>query len=70
MTQTGNIPDIDRLPPSALLTYDQLAAATGFSTSTVKRWAGAGRGPRMTRVEGLPRFKVGDVRAWLETENA
>lgn len=70
MSVHADIPDIDKLPACALLTYRQVAQVTGFSVVSVKRWAGAGRGPRMTRVEGLPRFKVGDVRAWLETENA
>jgi len=69
MTQQHQIPDIDQLPPSALLTYGQLAQVTGFHVVTVKRWAGAGRGPRLTRVEGLPRFKVCDVKAWMEAEN-
>ena len=70
MSRMQEFLDIDRLPVGALLTYVQLSQITGFAESTLKRWAGAGRGPRMTRIEGLPRFKVGDVKAWLEAENA
>lgn len=69
MPQNQSIPDLDQLPLSALLTYREVAAATGFSLSSVKRWAGTDRGPRMSRIGGLPRFTVRDVKAWLDTSN-
>lgn len=69
MSQQQQLPDLDQLPPLSLLTYRQVALATGLSLSSIKRWAGAGRGPKMTRVEGVPRFKVRDVKLWLENDN-
>jgi hypothetical protein len=68
-------PDIDRLPNTALITREQLAALTGLSVETFKAWgygregrgwaAGQAKGPIVIRIEGLPRYRVGDVKAWL-----
>ena len=69
MSRDSKIPDIDNLPQSALLTYRQLALITGFSLSSVKRWAANGRGPHVTRIAGQPRFSVGAVKTWLEEAN-
>lgn len=66
MSQAQTVPDLGKLPPDALLTREQLHLITGFSLPTLKRWAALGKGPRITRIEGLPRFKVRDVRAWME----
>lgn len=69
MSQSAQIPDLDKLPPCALLTYTQVAKLAGYSLVTIKRWAADGRGPRMTRIEGRPRFAVRDVKAWLGGES-
>lgn len=59
------VPDLDQLPGSAFLTRRQLAALVGCSWQNVKAWAAAGRGPKVTRIENSPRYRVSDVRAWL-----
>lgn len=59
------LPDLSRLPPDALLTRGQVAALTGYTVQTLKRWAGIGRGPRLIRCEGRPRYRVIDVQVWL-----
>lgn len=61
-----NIPDLDSIPACTLLTRAQLVPLLGVSLPTLKRWSSQGRGPKISRVEGLPRFRAGDVRAWLE----
>jgi predicted site-specific integrase-resolvase len=58
-------PDIERLPDSALLTRRQLSELSSFALITLKVWAKNGRGPRITVVEGRPRYRVSDVRAWM-----
>jgi hypothetical protein len=62
--------DIDHLPASALLTRAQVAEASGFAVMTLKLWARKGKGPKITRIEGLPRFRVQDVRAWMRGDEA
>lgn len=62
---TLQLPDIDSLPPSALLTRKQVAALTGFHPGTLKAWARDGRGPRLVRPGGAPRYRVGDLRDWI-----
>ncbi len=58
-------PDLASLPPDALLTRNQLAALSGFKLQTLKMWPAQGKGPRVTRVEGRPRYRVADVRQWM-----
>ena len=36
-----------------------------FFESTLKAWAAKSRGPKITRIEGTPRFRVADVRDWM-----
>lgn len=61
------LPDIDALPAGAFLTRAQVAALTGFSVQAFKEWAMTpDRGPRLTRIEGNPRYRVADVRAWIK----
>lgn len=64
------LPDLDKLPASALLTRNQVCALSGFALPTLKQWAKQGRGPRITIVEGRPRYLAGDVKAWLGCEVA
>ena len=56
---------IPSLPANTLLTRNQLVELSGLSLPTLKRYAALGKGPKITRVEGLPRFRADDVRAWL-----
>ena len=65
-TQPG--PNVSKLPDDALLTRRQVALVSGFALPTLKAWAACGRGPRITRIEGLPRYRVADVRSWLAGE--
>lgn len=60
------VPDLNSLPDHATLTRKQVAALTGFADITLRVWAGKGRGPKVTRLEGVPRYLVRDLRAWLE----
>jgi hypothetical protein len=62
-----SVPDISRLPPDAFITIKQLANLTGFAPLTVKAWRRHGRGPKASIVNGRPRYRVSDVRAWLDT---
>jgi hypothetical protein len=69
------IPDLDNLPSDALITRAQLSALIGAAVETLKAWdygragkglyAGQEKGPVVTRIEGLPRYRAGDVKAWL-----
>jgi predicted DNA-binding transcriptional regulator AlpA len=61
--------DLEALPRTALLTRKQVAHAIGFSEVTLKTWAREDRGPAITRIEGLPRFRVADVLEWMEGQN-
>jgi len=63
--QPIKVPDISKLPPDALLTRQQLAALAGFTEQALKKWARESRGPAITVVEGRPRYRVADARAWL-----
>lgn len=60
------LPNLDTLPETALLTRAQVAELTGFALHTLKMWAKTGRGPQITVIEGRPRYRAGDVRAWLQ----
>lgn len=73
MTQRSTapeVPDLNTLPEHALLTQQQLHRLTGFALITFRIWAAQGRGPKITRVEGRPRYMARDVRAWLEASRA
>lgn len=63
----SHVIDLDALPGSAACTTRQVAALSGFAEITLKVWrrAGESRGPRVTRIEGKPRYLVSDVRAWM-----
>jgi predicted site-specific integrase-resolvase len=51
---------------NALLTEAELADELKVSPRTLQRWRLEGRGPRWIRVGKAPRYKWGDVQAWLE----
>lgn len=59
------VPDIELLPQSALLTRKQVSEISGFAIVTLAVWEKQNRGPKLRRVEGLPRYRVGDVQDWL-----
>ncbi len=61
----ARIPDLRKMPPDALLTRKQVSAISGYALITLKLWARAGRGPRITRVEGYPRYRAEDVSNWI-----
>lgn len=62
---TPPVPDIATLPADALLTRNQVAALSGFALQTLKMWPAQGKGPRVTVVEGRPRYRVADIRQWM-----
>lgn len=64
------IPDLRKMPPDALLTRKQVSAISGYALITLKLWARAGRGPRITRVEGYPRYRAEDVSNWIAGETS
>lgn len=59
------VPDLGRLPDDALLDRNQVSALSGFTVQALKQWAVQGRGPRITVVEGRPRYRVRDTREWI-----
>lgn len=59
------VPDVAALPPDALLTRQQMVALSGYSEAAFKKWARESRGPAITVVEGRPRYRAADARAWL-----
>ena len=69
-TQSRQLPNIDQLPGSALLTRAQVACISNFSEIALRHWAQQGRGPRITTIEGRPRYAAKDVRAWLTGQTA
>jgi transposase-like protein len=62
-----NIPDLDKLPPYALLTPKQVAAILNVSPHTLTYWRSQKRnaGLKWVRIEKAPRYRVSDVRAYL-----
>ena len=58
-------PDLDTLPEHALLTRAQVVQLSGFALPTFKLWARQGKGPKLVRVEGHPRYPAGDFRRWV-----
>lgn len=64
-TKPRQLPDLDHLPQTALLTRVQVSRLANFSVPTLRHWATAGRGPRVFLIEGRPRYRVADMREWL-----
>ncbi|KEQ09101.1 hypothetical protein GV68_25395 [Pseudorhizobium pelagicum] len=58
-------PNLRAMPADALLSRRELSALSGYAIITLKIWAANNRGPRITRVEGRPRYRVEDVREWI-----
>jgi hypothetical protein len=57
--------DLAALPDGALIVRSQVAAYVGYTEQALKKWAREGRGPKITKVEGRPRYRAADVREWL-----
>lgn len=57
--------NLDRLADDVLLDDKQIAALTGLSIPTVKRWRSLGTGPTVTWLGDRPRVRVADYRAFL-----
>jgi hypothetical protein len=64
--ETSGVPDLNALPDHALLTRKQVHRLTGFAEITLRVWSSQGRGPRVSRVSGNPRYSVRDLKDWLE----
>ena len=61
-----------RVEPQAVeqmepLAVDQETAARliGVSPSTLRRWTREGRGPRIVRISGVPRYRPDDLRSFV-----
>jgi hypothetical protein len=58
------VPDLSTLPDDAFLVRSQVSQLTGFTEQALKKWAREGRGPKVTTIEGRPRYRVADFRDW------
>jgi hypothetical protein len=56
---------LDSLSDDVLLDDKQIAALTGLSIVTIKRWRSLGTGPTVTWLGDRPRVRVADYRAFL-----
>ena len=70
LRQNTPIPDIDKLPDTALLNDRQKSLHSGFSEYTLRRWRMDGRGPKIVYIEGKPRSFVRDYREWLARQTS
>jgi hypothetical protein len=59
------LPDLAALPAHAVITRRQFCELVSVALPTAKLWAKQGRGPKVTCIEGRPRYLAGDVREWL-----
>lgn len=60
----------DVLSDAVLLDDHQVAVLAGRSTPTIKRWRREGKTPPIIHLNGLPRYRVGDIREWLLGDRA
>ncbi len=60
--------DIDSLHEEALLTTAEVAAAFRLSAGRLRNLRCQGRGPRGVKIGKSVRFRLSDVRAWLESQ--
>lgn len=59
----------DDLSADAMLDGAQVAILARVAQSTFKRWCREDKAPRLTRINGRPRFRAADVRVWLSGSN-
>ncbi len=50
-----------------LLTERDLAAITGLSVASARRWRLLHQGPRFIKINSAVRYRLEDVREWLES---
>jgi predicted DNA-binding transcriptional regulator AlpA len=50
-----------------LLTERDVARVTGLSVASVRRWRLFRQGPKYLKIGAAVRYRIEDVRAWLET---
>lgn len=50
-----------------LATRQQVAEYTQTSIPTLARWAAEGKGPKVTKLGGVVRYRREDVLAWIES---
>jgi predicted DNA-binding transcriptional regulator AlpA len=71
MRESDVVERFDRLADSVLLSEPETAQVVGYSANTLKFWRlhGKDKGPPAVKMPGTDcvRYRVGDVRAWLET---
>lgn len=65
LRQNTPVPDLNKLPPDALLNDRQVSLLSGFSEYTLRVWRMKSKGPVVTYVEDRPRYRVADYRAWV-----
>lgn len=67
MTETTAVRiDLYECSPGVLLDEREVAAALHVSRKTLQYWRARHRGPRFRRIEGLVRYRAGDLVQWLE----
>lgn len=67
MATSTTPPDLSALPPSALLTTAEAAAALGLAAETLSNWRCHGRyALPYVRAGRLIRYRVSDLLAWLD----
>ncbi len=49
-------PDLDALPAAAACSTAQVSKVSGFAVGTLKKWRRTGGGPKVTIIEGRPRY--------------
>jgi hypothetical protein len=61
---------LDGAPDWTVLAPSEVAALSGAALVTLRLWKRQGRGPKQIRIEGRPRYRLGDVREWLNGASA
>ena len=56
--------DLMNMPDTTACTTKQVHQGFGFAEITLKKWRREGKGPRVTLIEGRPRYLVRDLREW------
>lgn len=61
----SRLADLATAPDETILRPRDVADLLGNSRDTLRRWQRDGRGPPTCRLEGRPRYRLGELRAWL-----
>jgi predicted DNA-binding transcriptional regulator AlpA len=54
-------------PVEPLLSERDVAAICGLSAAAIRRWRLLGKGPRYIKISSAVRYRMDDVKSWLET---